>query len=77
MQCFITASLGDLRAVQVPGRIKNMEESIYSTIDVIFTAQNLDRQLRFHYFRCSAEGEGDREEIVGGVRKTGFVLIVT
>ena len=54
-----------------------MEESIYSTIDVIFTAQNLDRQLRFHYFRCSAEGEGDREEIVGGVRKTGVVLIVT
>ena len=37
--------------VHVPERIKNMSESVYQTVDVIFRAQELDHQLRFHYFR--------------------------
>ncbi|MBR3538271.1 MAG: WYL domain-containing protein, partial [Eubacterium sp.] len=39
------------RDVHVPGRIKNMNESVYYTVDVIFRALNLDQQLRFHYFQ--------------------------
>ena len=45
------------RDVHVPGRIKNMAESIYHTVDVIFHAMNEDRQLRFHYFRWNIQGD--------------------
>lgn len=45
------------RDVHVPGRIKNMAESVYHVVDVIFNAQNLDQQLRFHYFRWNIEGK--------------------
>ena len=65
------------RDVQVPGRIKNMEESIYSTIDVIFTAQNLDRQQ----FLCwvISLGRGARitgpEDVVQKVKEIGKRLL--
>ena len=45
------------RDVHVPGRIKNMNESVYYTVDEIFHAMNLDHQLRFHYFRWNVDGE--------------------
>ena len=45
------------RDVHVPGRIKNMNESVYYTVDEIFHAMNLDYQLRFHYFRRNLQGE--------------------
>lgn len=45
------------RNVVVPGRIKNMDESVYYTVDVIFRALNFDQQLRFHYFRWNVDGE--------------------
>lgn len=45
------------RDVHVPGRIKNMNESVYYTVDVIFRALNLDQQLRFHYFQWNVDGE--------------------
>ena len=45
------------REVHVPGRIKNMNESVYYTVDVIFRALNLDQQLRFLYFHWNADGE--------------------
>ena len=45
------------RDVHVPGRIKNMSESVYQAVDVIFHAQELDHQLRFHYFRWDLQGK--------------------
>ena len=45
------------RDVHVPGRIKNMAESVYQAVDVIFRAQELDHQLRFHYLRWNLQGE--------------------
>ncbi len=45
------------RDVHVPGRIKNMSESVYHAVDVIFRAQELDHQLRFHYFRWDLQGK--------------------
>ena len=45
------------RDVHVPGRIKNMAESVYHSVDVIFRAIIEDRQLRFHYFRWDIHGE--------------------
>ena len=45
------------RDVHVPGRIKNMDESVYHTVDVLFRAMNDDRQLRFLYFRWNVEGK--------------------
>jgi len=45
------------RDVHVPGRIKNMSESVYHVVDVIFRAQELDHQLRFHYFRWDLQGK--------------------
>ena len=44
------------RDVHVPGRIKNMAESVYRTVDVIYHAMNEDQQLRFHYFRWDIHG---------------------
>ena len=41
----------------MPGRIKNMSESVYQAVDVIFRAQELDHQLRFHYFRWDLQGK--------------------
>ncbi|MBR3538899.1 MAG: WYL domain-containing protein, partial [Eubacterium sp.] len=45
------------RDVHVPGRIKNMDESVYQAVDVIFHAQELDHQLRFHYFCWDLQGK--------------------
>ena len=45
------------RDVHVPGRIKNMNESVYYTVDEVFHAMNLDHQLRFHYFRWDLQGK--------------------
>ena len=57
----LSVSMNDARLlerdVHVPGRIKSMDESVYYTIDVIFRALNLDRQLRFHYFRWDVDGK--------------------
>lgn len=43
--------------VHMPERIKNMAESVYQTVDVIFRAQELDHQLRFHYFRWDLQDQ--------------------
>ena len=45
------------RDVHVPGRIKNMDESVYHTVDVLFRAMSEDRQLRFHYFQWNIKAE--------------------
>jgi len=45
------------RDAHVPGRIKNMSESVYHAVDVIFRAQELDHQLRFRSFRWDFTGE--------------------
>ena len=34
-----------------------MAESVYQAVDVIFRAQELDHQLRFHYFRWDLQGK--------------------
>ena len=34
-----------------------MSESVYQAVDVIFRAQELDHQLRFHYFRWDMQGK--------------------
>ena len=34
-----------------------MAESVYQAVDVIFCAQELDHQLRFHYFRWDMQGK--------------------
>ena len=39
------------RGVAVPGRVRNMNESIYYTIDAIHTAMNDNKQILFRYFR--------------------------
>ena len=58
------------RDVHVPGRIKNMNESVYYTVDEIFRALNLDQQLRFHYFQWNADGEKE-------LRRNGDYYIVS
>ena len=58
------------RDVHVPGRIKNMNESVYHTVDVIFRALNLDQQLRFHYFQWNVDGEKE-------LRRDGEYYIVS
>ena len=45
------------RDVHVPGRIKNMDESVYHTVDVLFRAMSEDRQLRFLYFQWNIKAE--------------------
>ena len=39
------------RQVLITGRIKAMNESIYYLVDMLHEAINLDRQIRFQYFR--------------------------
>lgn len=39
------------RQVLITGRIKAMNESIYYIVDMLHEAINLDRQIRFQYFR--------------------------
>ncbi len=58
------------RDVQVPGRIKSMDESVYSNVDTIFRAQHLDRQLRFHYFQWNVKKEAE-------LRRNGDYYIVS
>ena len=58
------------RDIHVPGRIKNMNESVYYTVDVIFRALNLDQQLRFHYFCWNVDGEKE-------LRRNGDYYIVS
>lgn len=45
------------RGVKVPGRVRNMNESIYYTIDTIHNAMNEGMQIRFRYFRWNVKGE--------------------
>ena len=45
------------REVKVAGRVKNMDESIYYTIDAIQTALSSDKSIRFRYFNWNVKGE--------------------
>ena len=45
------------RNVHVTNRIKNMNESIYYTVDDIHNAINRDKQISFKYFKWNADGE--------------------
>ena len=58
------------RDVHVPGQIKNMRESVYHTVDVLFHALNDDRQLRFHYFQWNVDGEQE-------LRRNGEYYVVS
>ena len=45
------------RGVAVSGRCRNMNESIYYTLDVIHTAMNNNKQIKFRYFRWNVKGK--------------------
>ena len=45
------------REVYVTGRIKNMDESIYYSIDTIHTALNEGTKISFRYFHWNVEGK--------------------
>ena len=45
------------RGVAVPGRVRNMNESIYYTIDTIHTAMNDNKQILFRYFSWNVRGK--------------------
>ncbi len=45
------------RQVFVSGRIKNMNDSIFETIDVLHRAINLDRRVMFQYFSWNIQKE--------------------
>lgn len=45
------------REVKVAGRVKNMDESIYYTIDAIQTALSTDMSITFRYFNWNVKGE--------------------
>ena len=45
------------REVTVSGRVKNMNESIYYTIDDIYRGMNDDKCIRFRYFSWNIKGE--------------------
>ena len=45
------------REVKVAGRVKNMDESIYYTIDAIQTALSTDMSISFRYFSWNVKGE--------------------
>ena len=45
------------RGVEVSGRVRNMNESIYYTVDAIHTAMIENKQIKFRYFRWNVEGK--------------------
>ncbi|MBR1506729.1 MAG: WYL domain-containing protein [Eubacterium sp.] len=45
------------REVKVMGRVKNMNESIYYTIDAIHTAMSENKAIEFRYFSWNVKGE--------------------
>ena len=45
------------RGVKVPGRVRNMNESIYYTIDVIHNSMKDNKQIKFRYFRWNVQGK--------------------
>lgn len=45
------------REVTVTGRVKNMNESIYYTIDTIHNAMNADKCIQFRYFSWNIKGK--------------------
>ena len=45
------------REVKVSGRVKNMNESIYYTIDAIYTAISEDKSIKFKYFSWNIQGK--------------------
>jgi predicted DNA-binding transcriptional regulator YafY len=45
------------REVKVAGRVKNMNESIYYTIDAIHSAMNENKAIQFKYFSWNLKGE--------------------
>ena len=47
------------RGVNVSGRVRNMNESIYYTIDVIHNAMNENKQIKFRYFRWDVNGKAE------------------
>ena len=47
------------REVKVTGRVKNMNESIYYTIDTIHTAMGDNKAIKFKYFSWNVKGEED------------------
>lgn len=48
------------REVYVAGRIKNMNESIYYTVDALHNAINSNNQITFHYFSWNLKGEPEQ-----------------
>ena len=53
------------RQVLITGRIKAMNESIYYSVDMLHEAINLDRQIRFQYFRWNVRRQPELRH--GGV----------
>ncbi len=45
------------REVKVNGRVKNMNESIYYTIDAIYSAISENKSIQFKYFSWNVKGE--------------------
>ena len=45
------------RQVVLSGRIKNMNESIYYSVDMLYAGINSDVQIEFHYFSWNAKKE--------------------
>lgn len=45
------------RQVFVAGRVKDMDENVFQSIDMIHTAINIDKQLLFQYFSWNVDGE--------------------
>ena len=45
------------RQVYISGRVKTMNESVYYSIDVLHTALNTDRKIRFQYFQWNVKKE--------------------
>ena len=43
------------RRIDVPGRVKMQNESVFENLDVIQHAMRLRRQVRFHYFKYDAK----------------------
>ena len=56
------------RQVLVPGRIKNMNESIFYNVDAIFDAIARERAITFRYFNRTFKSKTEREYRHGGER---------
>ena len=43
------------RRIDVPGRVKMQNESVFENLDIIQHAMRVNRQVRFHYFKYDAK----------------------